>query len=146
MAWPTDSSGVSTSNVDSATRNPADARADIYNAFINLQNVIDGRGQASGVASLDSNSQVPQAQINPTLSSSGSTDITLSPATSMVKIQDFVNLNPVAYASLPSSPAQGDVAFLTTDGAAASQNQLVLYNGSAWKYVADPSGSDVAAS
>ena len=140
MAWPTDSSGVSTSNVDSATKNPADARADIFNAFVELQNVIDGRGQASGVASLDSNSQVPQSQINPTLTSSGTTDITLSPATSMVKIQDFINLNPVAHASLPSSPVQGDVAFLTTDSLSASQNKLVYYNGTAWRYI-DESGA-----
>ena len=55
----------------------------------------------------------------------------------MVKIQDFVNLNPVAHASLPASPVKGDVAFLTTDSTPATQNRLVYYDGSGWKYVAD---------
>ena len=52
----------------------------------------------------------------------------------MVKITSFINLAPVAYASLPSSPAMGDVAFLTTDGGGATQNQPIYHNGTRWNY------------
>ena len=52
----------------------------------------------------------------------------------MVQVNNFLNLNPVAYASLPSSPAMGDIAFLTTDGGGATQNQPVYYNGTRWNY------------
>tara|TARA_A100001201_G_scaffold143421_1_gene144991 strand:- start:840 stop:1289 length:450 start_codon:yes stop_codon:yes gene_type:complete len=133
MAWPTDSTGVTTANLDSASDNPASARAEIYNGFLELQKVIDGRGQASGVAALDASSYVAQSQINPTITTS-STDITLSPNTNMVQVNNFLNLNPVAYASLPSSPAMGDIAFLTTDGGGATQNQPIYYNGTRWNY------------
>lgn len=145
MAWPTDSTGVTTTNLDNAADNPANARAEIYNALLELQKVIDGRAEANGVASLDASSFVTQSQINPTITTS-SADITLSPNTNMVQVNNFLNLNPVAYASLPSSPAKGDVAYLTTAGDGASKEQLIFYNGSAWKYMADPTGTSVAAS
>jgi hypothetical protein len=144
MAW-ANVSNVLTANVDSATDNPADAREDIRKAFIELQTVINGRGTINGVASLDSSTKVPASQLpTPFVSTSG--DITLQPSTARTSFEDVINLEPVDYASLPATPSKGDVAYLTTDGAAASKEQLVFYNGSGWKYVADPTGLDVAAS
>ena len=134
MAWAT-SSNVSTDNVDSATDNPADARADIYNAFLELIKVIDGRGTANGVASLDSTTKVPAAQLPTTLVSTTG-DITLQPNTSRTSFEDFINLQPIDHASLPASPSKGDVVFLTTDSTPTTQNKLIYYDGSGWKYVA----------
>lgn len=141
MAW-ANVSNVVTDNVDSASKNPALAREDLYNALVELQNVINGRGAASGVASLDSTSKVPQNQINPVLTST-SGEITLQPNNTRVNIEDIINLNPVDYSSLPASPSKGDVAYLTTDGGSGSIEQLVFYNGSDWYKVSDPTGSAI---
>jgi hypothetical protein len=143
MPW-ANSTNVSTDNVNSASDNPADARADIEAAFLELKNVIAGRGAASGVASLDSSSLVPAAQLPSTLTSATG-NISLQPANERVSVSSFVNLAPVAYASLPASPAKGDIAYLTTDGAGATKEQLIFYNGTAWKYVTDAT-TTVAAS
>ena len=132
MAW-ANSSNVSTDNVDSASDNPSLARADIYNAFLELKNVIAGRGAADGVASLDSNSKVPASELPNTLTSSTG-NLSLQPANERVAVTSVINLAPVAFASLPSSPAKGDIAFLTTDGAGATQNQPCYYNGTRWNY------------
>ena len=135
MAW-ANVSNVVTTNVDSATDSPASAREDIYNAFVELKAVINGRGTASGVASLDANSLVPTAQIPSTITSSTG-NITLTPNTSRVSVENVVNLSPVDYAGLPATPAKGDVAYLTEDGASASQEQIIYYNGTDWKYMAN---------
>lgn len=135
MAW-ANVSNVLTANVSSATDNPADAREDIRKAFIELQAVINGRGAVNGVASLDSTTKVPAAQIPSTLVSTTG-DITLQPNTARTSFEDVINLQPVDYSSLPATPAKGDVAYLTTDGAAASQEQIVYYNGTDWKYMAN---------
>ena len=49
------------------------------------------------------------------------------------------NLAPVAYASLHGDPSIGDLQFLTTDGAGASKNAPIYYDGSNWKYFNDNS-------
>ncbi len=54
-----------------------------------------------------------------------------------VKVTDVLNLNPVAFASLPGSPAKGDVAFLTTDSGSNTKNKPVYYDGTNWKYFND---------
>ena len=58
---------------------------------------------------------------------------TLEPSTEVV--------TPVAFANLPSSPANGMVAFLTTDGAGATKNKLCYYEttNNRWSYVVDDS-------
>ena len=135
MAW-ANVSNVLTANVDSAADNPADAREDIRKAFVELQAVINGRGAVNGVASLNASTQVPAAQIPSTLVSTTG-DITLQPNSSRTSFEDVINLQPVDYASLPAAPSKGDVAYLTTDGGATSQEQIVYYNGTDWKYMAN---------
>ena len=135
MAW-ANVSNVSTDNVDSASDNPSLARADIYNALVELQAVINGRGTVNGLASLDATTKVPASEL-PTTFVSTTGDITLQPNSARTSFEDVINLEPVDYASLPASPAKGDVAYLTTDGAAASQEQIIYYNGTNWKYMAN---------
>ena len=71
---------------------------------------------------------------------------TLQPGTEVVTIKNGLQFTPVAFANLPSSPANGMVAFLTTDGAGASKNKLCFYEttNTRWSYVDD--GSAVATS
>ena len=135
MAW-ANVSNVLTANVDSAADNPADAREDIRKAFVELQAVINGRGAVNGVASLNASTQVPAAQIPSTLVSTTG-DITLQPNSSRTSFEDVINLQPVDYASLPAAPTKGDVAYLTTDSGATSVEQIVYYNGTDWKYMAN---------
>ena len=52
---------------------------------------------------------------------------TLEPGTAVVTIKNGLQFTPVAFASLPGSPANGMVAFLTTDGAGATKNKLCFY-------------------
>ncbi len=130
MAWG-NSGNVSTTNLNEATDSPANARADLKAALDELTAVIDGLGTAGGAAKIESSGEISAAV---TAVSTASGNLTVKSATSMVKIENFINLKPVAYASLPASPQQGDMAFLTTDGAGDTQNQMIYYNGSAWKY------------
>jgi len=135
MAW-ANVSNISTANVDSATDNPANARTDIYNAFVELTAVINGRGTVNGVASLDSTTKVPAAQLPATfISTSG--DITLQPNSARVSFEDIINLEPIDHSSLPASPSKGDIVFLTTDSLSALKNKPVYYNGTAWYYFDD---------
>lgn len=63
--WPTDN--VTTVNVDAATDDPSQARAEIYNTMLRVKDVIGARGSASGVAGLDASALVPLANIPATL-------------------------------------------------------------------------------
>ena len=111
MTWG-DKSNFGTTHLDAGSDSPASARADLKAALDELTNVIDGLNTTGGAAKIDTDGKVI---VDTAKSTDSNTDITLDPGTGVVKIQDVINLNPVAYASLPASPAKGDVAFLTTD-------------------------------
>ena len=64
---------------------------------------------------------------------------TLETGTGGVTLKNGHAFTTVAYAGLPTSPAAGYVAFMTTDGAGSSKNKLVYYKASAWYYVVDDS-------
>ena len=137
MTWGT-KSNYSTQHLDAGDDSPASAREDIKKAIDELSNVIDGLNTSGGAAKIDTDGKVI---VDTAKSTDSNTNITLDPGTDMVKIQNFINLNPVAFANLPSSPANGDVAFLTTDGAGASKNKLCYYEttNNRWNYVVDDS-------
>lgn len=134
-------SNISTSNLDDATDSPALARLDLLAALNELQNVINGLGTVNGALKIESDDKIYGRK---GIKTATSVNLNLQPSTSMVKIENFMNLKPVAYASLPSFPANGDVAFLTTDGASATKNKPIYYNGTNWVYFNDD--STVAAS
>ena len=133
------SATIATGNLNDATDSPASARADIKSAFDDLQTIIDSYDDASGIAALDSGGKLVNTKLPDTIISSSSANLTLDPNTSMVKIQNFINLNPVAFASLPASPVKGDIAFLTTDGAGSTKNVPCYHNGTRWQYFSDDS-------
>lgn len=62
MGWG-NSSNVITTSLDSGSDSPATARGHLKAGFDELKAVIDGRGAASGVASLDSSTKIPIAQV-----------------------------------------------------------------------------------
>jgi hypothetical protein len=141
MTWG-DKTQYNTTYLQNATDSPADARPQLLNAVNELTNVIDGLGVAGGAAKLDSTTTKVIANFG--VQSTG--DINLTPtADYKVSINTWMNLNPVAYANLPTSPANGDIAFLTTDGASATQNKPIYYEttNNRWNYM---DGSAVATS
>jgi len=66
---------------------------------------------------------------------------TIDPGNDVVTLKNGLYFTPVAFGSLPSNPANGMVAFLTTDGAGATKNKLVYYEttNNRWSYVVDDS-------
>ena len=66
---------------------------------------------------------------------------TIDPGNDVVTLKNGLYFTPVAFASLPASPAAGMVAFLTTDGAGATKNKLCYYEttNNRWSYVVDDS-------
>lgn len=136
MAWAT-VGNVTTTHLDSALDSPAEARVELYNALLELQNVINGRAAANGVASLDSSTKIPSAQMPNEINSSASTDLTLDPATGIVTVEDIVKLNPItrsaAYAV--SGLADGMMAMLS-DGDS-TVTKPAYYSGGVWRYFDD---------
>lgn len=62
MAWPT-TPGFSKSNLDDGADDPSAARVDLHDALTDLEAVIAGRGEADGVAPLDSDEKIPTANL-----------------------------------------------------------------------------------
>jgi hypothetical protein len=133
MAWGV-AGNIVTTNLDADTDDPSLAREDLYNAMVELTAVINGRGSASGVASLDSSALIPAGQLPNTIESSSGNNLVLAPDTTRVGVQDIINLNPRTVAQLTAlSAIQGDVAYCS-DGDAGSKC-IAVYDGSAWKVV-----------
>jgi len=66
---------------------------------------------------------------------------TIDPGNDVVTLKNGLYFTPVAFANLPANPANGMVAFLTTDGAGATKNKLCYYEttNNRWSYVVDDS-------
>ena len=62
MTWPGSPNFVKT-NLDASSDDPAAARADLYNLATDVENLIAGRGEASGVAPLDSSSTIARTYL-----------------------------------------------------------------------------------
>jgi hypothetical protein len=136
MAFPTGS--VPTDNLDNVSDSPASAREDLLLAVQKLNDIIASYDSADGIAALDSGGQIVNTKL-PAALVSASGNVTITPASNILKVANFVELTPVAYASLPGSPVNGQIAFLTTDGASATKNKPIYHNGTDWKYFNDDS-------
>jgi len=139
MTWPTNSSNIVTTNLDSGTDSPAAARANLKTALDELANVINGRNQASGVAGLNASSQISASQIPNELNSTSGNDITLDPATSIVTVENIIKLTPQTTAQLnaQSGLADGMIAFCSDAGDSAGVGIPVYYTGGQWKSMID---------
>jgi len=119
MGWGT-AANVTTNHLNSATDDPSQARVELYNALVELLAVINGRNTANGVAGLDAGGKVPNTILPNTLISSATNDLTITPATGRMTIQNIVNLTPRTVAQLEALTATaGDLAYCS-DGAAGS--------------------------
>ena len=141
MAWPANSSNIDTTNLDSSADSPAAARANLKTALDELANVIDGRGQASGVVPLDAASKIAAQYLPDEINSSAATDLTLDPASNVVTIEHIVKLAPQTIAQLNSqgNKVDGMMAFCSDGGDSAGQGVPVYYSAGQWRSVVDGS-------
>lgn len=111
MTWGT-IGNVTTVHLDSAADDPSQARAELYNALVELQAVINGRGAASGVAPLDASTKVAASYLPNTITSDTGSDLTINPNTKRTVFQNIISLTPRTVAQLSVLTANaGDIAY-----------------------------------
>lgn len=137
MAWPTNDSNIDTQHLDSGTDNPASARVSLKNALDELANVINGRAEASGVASLDSDSKIPNTQLPDTIVSASATDLTITPATGRVVVNSVMQLNPQTRAELYARTDLADGMIAMASNGDSTVDTPVYYAGGVWRYFSD---------
>lgn len=134
MGWAT-IGNVTTTHLDSATDDPSQARVELYNGLLELQNVINGRGTANGVASLNGSSKITNTQLPDTIVSSSGQPLLLQPSSGRVTIENIMKLTPRTTAQLEALSAfEGDVAYCS-DGDGGSKC-IAIYNGTDWLRIA----------
>jgi len=129
-AFPSGTS-LTTDHLDNATDSPASARTEIKAGVDATQDIIDSYDQADGIAALDSTGKLANTKLPDTLISSTSQNLTLSPDSAVVKINNIIGLEPRTVAQLTAlTGVEGQVAYVSddTDGKA-----LAVYDGSNWK-------------
>ena len=132
MAFPTGT--VTEANLDAATDSPASAREDLLLAVQKLNLMIGSYDAAEGIAALDVAGLIVNTKLPNTLISSAGVDLTLTPNTGVVKVNNLIELTPRTQAQLEAlTGVVGQVAYCS-DGDGANPC-LAVYNGSAWKKV-----------
>jgi len=126
---------IVTTNVDAATDSPADARANIKSAFDQINGITASFDSASGIAALDSNGLIVNTKLPDALQSSSGNNITMNPNTTVVKINNILELTPRTVAQLNAlTGVEGQIAYCSNGNAGAKC--LAVYDGSNWKVVA----------
>jgi hypothetical protein len=133
MTFPT--ANVSISNLDNASDDPSQARADLLDAVNKLNLIITEQNTAGGVVTLDGSGYIATARIPSTISAGGTQ--TISPSTGIVNIQSIIRLPSQTATTIKavSSPQQGDIAFCSNVGAVSTPG-LAIYSGTAWRGLA----------
>jgi hypothetical protein len=139
MAWPTNANNIVTTNLDAGTDSPASARADLKAALDEITNIINGRGEASGVAPLDSASKIAATYLPNEINSESANNLTLDPATNVVKVEDIIQLETRTTAQLnaQSGLAEGMIAFCSDAGPSSGEGIPVYFTGGQWRSMID---------
>ncbi len=133
MAFPTGS--VTTDNLDASTDSPASAREDLLLAVQKLNDIISSYDSADGICALDTNGLVVNTKLPDTHISSSGNNLTLTPNTGVVKVNNLVELTPRTVAQLTAlTGVEGQVAYCS-DGDGGSKC-LAVYNGTDWLRIA----------
>ena len=132
MAFPTGS--VSELNLNESTDSPAGARTDLLLAVQKLNLIVGSYDAADGICALDSNGLVVNTKLPDTHISSSGNNLTLTPNTGVVKVNNLVELTPRTQAQLEAlTGVVGQVAYCSDgDG---TDPCLAVYDGTAWKKV-----------
>ena len=124
---------INTTNLDSDTKSPSDARADLYDLAVKVNTIIGEANGAQGVLVLDGSGKISTTRLPSNQAYSGV--LTLQPTDEIVSIRSVLRLNPMPTEDLLADidPQQGDLA-MTTDGDAGNP-ALTFYTGTAWRII-----------
>jgi hypothetical protein len=133
MTFPSGSQ-VSTTELDSGSGSPANARAQILSAMQNLNLITAEVNTIGNVVVLDSAGQVPSTSIPQNITPSN--NLTLAPTTGVVKIEDYLRMQIVTKATVLALTTQtiGDIVFVADD-LTGTNAKLCMYNGTVWKII-----------
>lgn len=131
MAWP--ANNITTTYLNADSDRILLARPEIYTVATSVSDMIDARGIANGVASLDVSGFIPITQLPPTHRSYGGIHLTLDSSTGKVIVEDFLHLTPFTQVQLDAkvNSTLGDLA-VSSDGDGGEPG-LSFYDGTAWK-------------
>ena len=134
MTFPT-GQVIPTSNLNSSSAKPSDARADLLLAVETINTIVADSDAAYGVALLDGSAQIKSAQLPAQYSPSD--DLVLAPVTAIVKIQDVLRLQilPKANVLALSGSTVGDMV-LAADDLTGANPKIAFFDGTNWKYLA----------
>ena len=134
---------IATTNVDADTDSPASARAEIKSAFDQINDITASFDSASGIAALDASGLIVNTKLPNGLISSSGNNLTLTPATEIVKLNNVLELTPRTVAQLNAlTVAEGSIAYCSNGNA--GSKCLAVFDGSNFKVVA--LGSTISAS
>jgi hypothetical protein len=129
MAFPTGTT-IPTANFDSATDNPANARADLLQTVTAVNDIIASENTAGGVVVLTGSGKLPSSTIPTQITLSTGVQV-INPVSGVVNIRDILRLQPNTVAELTALTSEaGDVAYCS-DGAGGNEC-LAFYNGTDW--------------
>lgn len=131
MTWPNDSITTTYLSSDSATI--LGARAEIYNIALAVSDIINSRGQAEGVATIDVSGFIPITELPPTHRSYGGIHLTLDSSTGKVIIKDFIQLTPYTQAELDAKINNNVGDFAISSDGDGGEPGFSLWDGEQWK-------------
>lgn len=136
MAFPSGTQ-ITTTNVESATGDPSQARVDLYNLILAVNQLIASENTASGVCVLNASGKIAASQL-PANYTTASGQLQLFPANAIVNIRNVLRLTQINADDLGSalgttSPSAGDLAYLTNGDA--GQPCLACHDGTNWRIV-----------
>ena len=138
MGWGT-AGNIVTTALDAAGDDPSAARAHLKAALDEITAIINGRASASGVASLDSDTLVPAAQLPNELNSSSGQPLTLDPATGIVIIEDVLKLNAITESAAKALSGLADGMIVMLSDGDSTIAAPAYYSAGEWRRFTDNS-------
>jgi hypothetical protein len=129
MAFPSGTT-IPTNNLDAATDNPANARADLLQTVQAVNDIIGSENTASGVLVLTGSGKIPSSTIPTQITLSTGVQV-INPASGVVNIRDILRLQPNTVSELTAlTSTAGDVAYCSNG--AGGNPCVAFYNGTNW--------------
>ncbi len=130
MTFPT--AAVNTTNLDSSSDNPANARADLLDAVEKLNAIIEDANGSDGVVVLTGSGKLPGSVIPAQITLASGVQV-INPTDGVVNIRDVLRMQQMTTADILalSTPEAGDIAF-ATDGDSTAPS-LCIYDGTDWR-------------
>jgi len=130
MTFPT--APVNTTNLDSSSDNPANARADLLDLAQKLNAIINGANQGDGVVVLTGSGKIPGSVFPSQITLAAGVQV-INPVDGVVNIRDVLRLQQMATQDILAlaSPEAGDICFATDGDSTAPA--LCIYDGDDWR-------------